>query len=126
MDFLAEFQKREPVFQHPEFGRTRQAFEVYTHRAFYGIDSYGRLYDREQAITTAIAMYKDPNYKGIHSWPEGTWETGKFQWTALGHSNYLVTYILLTRNQMTRRTSMWIRSNSTWQIAYHQSTPMQP
>lgn len=126
MIFPAEFIKREPVFQHPEFGRTRPGFEAYTHQSFYGIDSYGRLYDREQAITTAIAMYTDPNYKGIHSWPEGTWEIGKFQWREISYDSYLVTYILLTRNQMTRRTSIWQVAGNTWKIMFHQATPMQP
>ena len=80
MDLLDELKRREPVFQRPEFGRTQADFKALTSESFYGIDGFGRRYSREQAINTALAMYKDPNYKGIHSWPTDTWEKGKFEW----------------------------------------------
>lgn len=131
MDFLAEIQRREPVFQHPELGTTQQAFLQLTHPDFYGIDGYGRRYTREQAITTALAMYADPSYKGIHSWPPDTWEIGKFEWLGIAHNKLLVTYMLLTRNQLTRRTSIWqiddpAVPDSPWRILFHQATPVVP
>jgi len=125
-DFLYEFKRREPVFQHPEFGITQQAFEKLTDKNFYGVDGYGRRYSRKQAITTALAMYADPNYRGIYSWPAGTWEVGKFEWHAIAPNKYIVTYILHTRNQTTRRTSLWRVVASDWTIMFHQATPIQP
>ncbi|MGD1898593.1 MAG: hypothetical protein ACFB16_16760 [Phormidesmis sp.] len=125
MDFLYEIQRREPVFQHPEWGTTQQDFENLTDPSFYGIDSYGRRYSREQAITTALVMYKDPGYKGLHSWPTETWEIGKFEWLGISHNKLLVTYMLLTRNQLTRRTSIWRIENNIWTIVFHQATPVQ-
>ncbi|MEL6553549.1 MAG: hypothetical protein AAFQ63_08835 [Cyanobacteria bacterium J06621_11] len=130
IDFLYEIQRREPVFQRPEFGRTPQALENLTDKNFYGIDSYGRQYNRQQAITTALAMYKDPKYQGIHTWPAGTWEIGKFEWLGISYDKLLVTYLLLTRNQMTRRTSIWqLQADNwteNWTIVFHQATPVQP
>ena len=130
IDFLYEIQSREQVFQRPEFGRTSQALEKLTDKNYYGIDSYGRQYSRQQAITTALAMYEDPEYQGVHTWPAGTWEIGKFAWLGISYDKLLVTYLLLTRNQMTRRTSIWqLQSDNwteNWTIVFHQSTPVQP
>lgn len=129
IDFAYEISRREPVFQRPEFGRTQQALERLTDADFYGVDCYGRLYNRQQAITTALAMYEDPNYKGVHSWPEGTWEIGKFEWLGIAYDKLLVTYMLMTRNQLTRRTSIWRVTpkdwSECWQIVFHQATPVQ-
>lgn len=126
MELIEALKRREPVFQHPEFGITRKDFENLTASEFYGIDSYGRRYSRAQAITTALAMYEDPSYQGIHSWPKGTWEIGKFEWHKLSPNKVLVTYMLLTRNQLTRRTSIWQLSTRNWKILFHQATPVQP
>lgn len=125
MDFLTEIERREPIFQHPELGRTQSDFETMTDPNFYGIDGYGRRYSREQAITTALAMYKDPNYQGIHSWPAGTWDLGKFEWLGISRNKLLVTYLLITRNQMTRRTSIWQIEGDEWTIVFHQATPVE-
>lgn len=126
MDLLDEFQRREPVFQRPEFGTTQIDFEHLTDDGFYGIDGFGRIYSREQAITTALAMYKDPQYQGIHSWPADTWEMGKFKWQKVANNKVLVTYLLLTRNNITRRTSLWHLTGRSWKIMFHQATPVQP
>lgn len=126
MDLLEEFKRREPVFQRPEFGTSKRDFEKLTAESFYGVDSFGRRYSREQAITTALAMYEDPKYKGIHSWPAGTWEIGKFEWQKIANNKVLVTYMMLTCNNMTRRTSIWHFTGKDWKIMFHQATPVQP
>ena len=124
MDLLSELKRREPVFQRPEFGTSQADFKALTSESFYGIDGFGRRYSREHAINTA--MYEDPNYKGIHSWPTDTWEIGKFEWQKVANNKVLVTYLLLTRNNMTRRTSLWHITGKNWKIMFHQATPVQP
>ena len=126
MNLQDEIKRREPIFQHPEFGTTQTDFENMTSEVFYGIDGFGRRYSRAQAITTALAMYEDPKYQGIHSWPENTWEIGKFEWQKVANNKILVTYLLLTRNNITRRTSLWHIAGKHWRIMFHQATPVQP
>lgn len=123
MDFTYEFIRREPVFQHPEFGRTRKDFEKLLWEGFYGIDVFGRCYSRMQAIVTVTTMYEDPNYCGIYSWPEDSWRISELSWHTLSHNKFLTSYLLHRDKKATRRTSIWIINNSSWKILFHQATP---
>ncbi len=90
-DFVYEFRRREPLFHHPEFGRTQQDFEKLTHEYFYQIDAFGNFYNREQSITMAVNLYEDPKYCGIYSWPADSWEAKDFSWYTIAHNTYIVT-----------------------------------
>ncbi len=123
MDYFDyEFKRREPVFQHPEFGRTKKELENITDVHFYEIDVSGQRYSREQAIAIAVKRYEDPTYFGIYSWPEDSWETKDFQWYTIAHNAFITTYTLIRGNQITCRTSIWRVFGNQWKILYHQST----
>lgn len=125
MDFIYEFKRREPVFQHPEFGRTKQDLENITDVHFYEIDVSGQRYSREQAITIAAKRYEDPAYFGIYSWPEDGWEAKDFQWYTIEHNTFITTYILKIGTQITCRTSIWRVYAGQWKILFHQATAVE-
>lgn len=120
-----EFKKSEPVFEHPEFGRTKQDFEKMTDHCFLEIDAFGRPYNREQAVTRVTKLYEDPNYCGIYSWPEDSWSMSRFAWFNISHSwhnIYRVTYLLRRGEQLTYRSSLWSYHAQNWKISFHQAT----
>jgi hypothetical protein len=128
-EFYYEFKKLEPVFEHPEFGRTKQDFEKIIDDHFLEIDAFGRLYNREEAIARVTKLYEDPNYFGIYSWPEGSWGISKLSWFEMTLFNmsrvtYLVTYILKKEDQLTYRSSLWAYRKGSWKIGFHQATPI--
>jgi hypothetical protein len=51
------------------------------------------------------------------------WETSDFQCRRLAGDVYLLTYTLLQNNErLTRRSTIWQRTNEGWKIVYHQGT----
>jgi hypothetical protein len=121
-DILNELIQREPIFHHPEFGRTRQDFEQMTDPTFWEIGASGRRYSREEVLTEAVKRYENPQYQGIHTPPENTWRTKDFHCRSAGHDHYLLTYTLIQPDRVTRRSTLWRQSHNDWQILYHQGT----
>jgi hypothetical protein len=121
-DVLQELIQREPIFHHPEFGTSRRDFENMTDPAFWEVGASGRRYSREYVIDTVVKRYEDPQYRGIHSPPEDTWQTKDFHCLEIAHDNYLLTYTLVQGDRITRRSTIWRRSGTGWKILYHQGT----
>ncbi len=125
VDILNELIQREPIFHHPEFGRTRQDLDRMTDSSFWEVGASGRRYSREYTLKEVAQRYEDSAYCGIHSVPENTWETKDFYCRKIATDNYLLTYTLIQVDRVTRRTTLWRRSNTDWQILYHQGTIVQ-
>jgi hypothetical protein len=121
-DILNELIQREPIFHHPEFGRTRQDFEHMIDPTFWEIGASGRRYSREEVINAVVKRYENPQCRGIHTPPENTWQTQDFHCRSIGHDHYLLTYTLIQPDRVTRRSTLWRQSPNGWQILYHQGT----
>jgi hypothetical protein len=122
LDILNELMQREPIFHHPEFGTTRQDFENMTDAAFWEVGASGRRYSRECVLTEVVQRYENPEYHGIHSLPESTWETKDIYCREIASNNYLLTYTLVQADRVTRRATLWQRTDDGWKIIYHQGT----
>jgi hypothetical protein len=122
MDILNELIQREPIFHHPEFGRTRQDFENMTDASFWEVGASGRRYNREYTLAEVVQRYEDSQYCGVHSAPENTWQTKDFHCRKIASDNYLLTYTLVQEDRVTRRTTIWRQVSNNWQILYHQGT----
>jgi hypothetical protein len=125
MGILNELIQREPIFHHPEFGRTRQDFENMTDASFWEVGASGRRYSRDYTLTEVVQRYEDSQYCGVHSAPENTWQTKDFYCRKIAINNYLLTYTLVQEDRLTRRTTLWRRVSNNWQILYHQGTIVQ-
>ena len=122
LSVLNELIQREPLFHHPEFGRTRQDFENMTDTAFWEVGASGRRYDRESVIAEVTKRYEDPQYHGIHALPESNWQMKDFWCREIALNSYLLTYTLIQADRVTRRATIWQRSGNSWKILYHQGT----
>src|SRR5438046_2399476 len=78
LDVLSESAKREPIFHHPEFGSTREDFENMMAPEYWEVGASGRRYNREYVLAELAKRYADPQYRGIHSPPESSWEKKDF------------------------------------------------
>jgi hypothetical protein len=64
VDILTELIQREPIFHHPEFGRTRQELENMTDATFWEIGASGRRYSRDYTLTEVAASTLHPKILG--------------------------------------------------------------
>lgn len=122
---LQELIQREPLFHHPEFGRTREDLEAMTDSDFWEVGASGRRYSREYVISGVVKRYEDPDYEGINSPPENSWKTQDFYCREIAESTYLLTYTLIQEERVTRRATLWQKYDDTWKILYHQGTIVQ-
>jgi len=119
---LNELMQREPIFHRPEFGTTRRDFEEMTDPEFWEVGASGRRYGREYVLDTLEQRYANPEYRGMNSSPEDTWQTKDFHCQEIARDNYLLTYTLFQGARVTRRATIWRRTSTGWKILYHQGT----
>jgi hypothetical protein len=116
-EVLQELQRREPLFHRPEFGTTRAAFAALMSDDFWEVGASGRVYSRQYVLDVLEQRQRDS------TWQEGSFETSDFQCRRLARDVFLVTYQLLQQGtRLTRRSTVWQYSNSTWIALYHQGT----
>ncbi len=118
MAILEELKRREPIFHRPELGRSRRDFEDMTDASFWEVGASGRRYSREFILDTLDNRFPE---RGVD-----VWEIRGFHCLEIAPENYLVTYTLLQGPRVTRRATLWRRSNTGWKALYHQGTLVDP
>ena len=112
---LEELKRREAIFHHPEFGTEPSDFETMTDPAFWEVGASGRRYSREYCIDNLVQRHSSRH--------DDEWETEDFHCTRIADKNYLLTYTLIqNRSRVTRRSTIWPRTEEGWKILYHQGT----
>jgi hypothetical protein len=111
---LEELRAREPIFHRPEFGNARADLERLMHESYWEVGASGTRYSREFVLETLLTRVPDP--------AESSWVVRDFQVSEIAADNYLVTYTLFQGARVSRRTTLWRRAASGWQILYHQGT----
>jgi len=115
---LAELSAREPIFHRPEFGTTRADFERMTAEDFWETGASGRRYSRAFVLDELDKRFAAPH--------ADAWETSDFQCRRLAENTYLLTYTLLQDHvRLTRRATLWQKTEEGWKILYHQGTVVQ-
>ena len=114
---LKELKSREPIFHHPNrFGTTKQAILDQMDEAFWEVGASGQVYTKQDVLETLLIRYQDPHYRDV-------WETSDFKLRPLAMDYYLLTYILIQdESRITRRSTLWRRTNERWVVVYHQGT----
>ena len=114
-DILAELFSREPIFHCPEFGTTRADFERMTVEDYWETGASGRRYSRQAVLDGMEERFSAPH--------ADVWETSDFHCRQLAEDVYLLTYTLLQdKVRLTRRATIWERTQDGWKIVYHQGT----
>lgn len=111
---LNDLIRREPIFHRPEFGASRSDFEAMTEPTFWEVGASGRRYSREYVLDVLEERHQNP--------VEEQWEARDFHCQEIAPDNYLLTYTLLQGERITRRATIWRRTDSGWKIVYHQGT----
>jgi hypothetical protein len=115
LDVLEELKSREPIFHRPEWGTTRPDFEKMMACDFWEIGASGRRYSREYALEVLEERRRNP--------APDVWSASEFSCRELAKDLYLLTYTLLQdHTRRTRRTTIWRRTETGWQIVFHQGT----
>ena len=114
-EVLKHLAAREPIFHRPEFGTARADFEAMMAPEFWETGASGRRYTREEVLDVL-----EERYSKTH---DDVWVTSEFGCQRLAQDLYLVTYTLLQdRVRLTRRATIWRRTEEGWKIVYHQGT----
>lgn len=114
---LQELRQREPAFHQAELCTTREQLERYTDPHFWEVGASGTVYTRE----TVIAIVAERFRTGTEADTSG-WQVQEFAGRQLGMETYMVTYLLLQGDRLSRRMSVWRRLDREWRILYHQGT----
>ena len=110
----AELRRREPIFHTPEFGTTRADLEAQLDSDFWEVGASGRRYSREYVIEQVPARGPVSSERG--------WETSDFYCREAGPDTYALTYTLWQEERLTRRFTLWQRTETGWKVLYHQGT----
>jgi hypothetical protein len=81
---------------------------------FWEVGASGRRYSREYILDVLEERFRNP--------AEDIWETKDFHCLEIARDNYLITYTLIQGARITRRATIWRRSEFDWKIVYHQGT----
>jgi len=112
---LKELAAREPIFHRPEFGTTRAEFESMIAPEFREVGASGQEYSKEVVLDVL-----EKRHAASHI---DVWETSNFRCQRLAAELYLLTYLLLQDSgRLTRRATIWRRTDAGWKIVYHQGT----
>ncbi len=115
LPILAELAPREPIFHRANVYRTQADFDHLMAPTYWEVGASGRRYSRAFILTHLAANTPvDADAAG--------WTTSDFTCGPLGHETYLLTYTLAQGDRLTRRATIWQRTESGWQILYHQGT----
>lgn len=115
LEILAELSSREPIFHRPEHGTTRADFERMTTEDFWEVGASGRRYSRAYVLDELEKRFATPH--------QDVWETREFCCRHLGGEVYLLAYTLVQdRVRVTRRSTLWKKTDDGWKIAFHQGT----
>jgi len=113
----AVLRSREPIFHRLPLGATRRDLEAMTADDFWEVGASGRVYDRATALDVVERRYADPPYD-----PMAGLVVSDFGCRPLSADTWLVTYHLMQDERATRRSSIWRRTPTAWQLVYHQGT----
>ncbi len=114
---LEALRSREPIFHRPEHGTSRAAFEAMTAGDYWEVGASGTVHDRATVLDELDRRYADPAYD-----PLAGLEVAEFACRAAGDGLWLVTYRLAQGPRLTRRLTVWRRTDDGWVALYHQGT----
>jgi hypothetical protein len=115
LPILYELLPLEPIFHTREFGLTGPDFETRMAPDYWEVGASGRRYSREFILEF---LAKNPPVDAALV----GWKCSDHSVRQLGADTYLFSYTLLQGERLTRRSTIWRKSNECWRILYHQGT----
>jgi hypothetical protein len=112
---LGELRAREPIFHRPAFAATVGDFDRMMSPGYWEVGASGRRYSRDFILQ--MLADKPP----VDAETAG-WRASGFALQQLGPDTYLLTYSLRQFERLTRRSTLWQKTEDGWKILYHQGT----
>jgi hypothetical protein len=116
---LDELRPLEPIFHTPDFGLEPADFERRTAPDYWEVGASGRRYSRDFILQTLADS--PPANAATLRW-RTTGHALRQLGTTPGAETYLLTYSLRQSDRLTRRSTLWQRTPTGWQILFHQGT----
>jgi hypothetical protein len=115
LPILDELRPLEHIFHTLEFGATPADFAARMAPGYWEIGASGRRYSRNFILDM---LEQDPPILASTA----RWRTSGHALRALSPDTFLLTYNLTQAKRLTRRSTLWHRSPTGWQILFHQGT----
>jgi hypothetical protein len=112
---LEELRRREPIFHTQAFGMTAAERESVVAPEYWEVGASGRRYSR--GFIQRILEERPPVDAVVAGWK--CWDFGLRR---LGARTYLLTYTLDRGGRITRRATLWEKTDDKWRILFHQGT----
>ena len=112
---LDELRPLEPIFHTPNFGLESAAAARRTASGYWEVGASGRRYSRDFILQM---LADSPPIDAITA----RWRASGFGLRQLSPDTYLLTYSLRQSERLTRRSTLWQRTPTGWQILFHQGT----
>jgi hypothetical protein len=116
VDVRDELRRREPIFHRPELGTSPADFEQMIDPGFWEVGASGRRYARDFVLAELERRHAGGPPAGDE------WQVRDDDCLELAPDVYLFTYTLAQGDRITRRATIWRRTNQGWKIVYHQGT----
>ena len=105
---LAELLPREPIFHRPQFPTIMSD-------DYWEVGASGAIYTRDFILDH---LARNPPVDAA----DASWQIANPQCRSLSENTWLLTYTLHQGDRQSRRATIWHRTQSGWQIIYHQGT----
>ena len=115
---LHELQQLEPLIYAANDGQPRAYFERLLAPEFWEVGASGKRYDRAFVLDTLENRYAQPI--------DEAWEVSATHVQAIAEGVYLFTYNLHQPTRVSRRATLWQRTETGWKMVYHQGTVVAP
>jgi hypothetical protein len=112
---LEELRPLEPIFHTAEFGMSTADFERRMALEYWEVGASGRRYSRDFILQ--VLRQEPPVEAG-----DAGWVCSDYGLRQLGPETYQITYTLHQWKRVTRRSTLWRKSEAGWQILFHQGT----
>jgi hypothetical protein len=112
---FAELLAREPIFHRPQFASTPEHFASMMSENYWEVGASGSIYTRDFILDL---LARNPPLDAAAA----EWTLANPQCRSLGNDTYLLTYTLHQGERITRRATLWHRTETAWRIIYHQGT----
>ena len=113
---VSELRALEPLIYAANGGLPRAHFERLLAPGFWEVGASGKRYSRAFVLDALQRRQESPI--------DEAWEAENFEAQALAPGLFLLTYTLHQPTRISRRATLWRRSDIGWLMVYHQGTPL--
>jgi hypothetical protein len=113
---VRELRALEPLIYAANGGLPRAHFERLLAPGFWEVGASGKRYSRAFVLDALQRRQEAPI--------DEAWEAENFEAQALAPGLFLLTYTLHQPTRISRRATLWRRSDIGWLMVYHQGTPL--